>query len=63
MLRTLREEDNSLKFQLINLKVKFLSGIIELKKDFKQQHIERELVRTVEEWVTKRSNVLRDLER
>ena len=63
MLKILKEEDNSSKFRLTNLKVKSLIGTIELKKDFRQLLTEKELAKTVEEWVTKRRNAQKALEK
>ena len=63
MLKIRKEEGSSSKFLLINQKVKSLTGTIELKKDFRQLLTEKELVKIVEEWVTKRRSVQKDLER
>ena len=63
MLKIHKEEGSSSKFRLTNLKVKSLIGTTELKKDFRQLLTEKELAKTVEEWVTKRRNAQKDLEK
>jgi len=62
MLKTPKEEGISSKYPRISRRVLSRIGTIEAKRDIKLSLIEKELVRTVELWVTPRNSVQKDQE-